>query len=332
MAITNLSDFTIYNEQFHTGFQERLGQNDAVFNEASNGALRLISGEFEGDYRKDTFFKTLGSGIVTRQDTTSNAAQTATKLQMGENVEVKLWRKFGLTATTFNAFKEIGMDAMKEGSMIIGQNYADAASKEYVNTVIAALRAAIANQATNLYDATGNTVKNISHQNLLKTFRKFGDASSRIRTLIMHSEQWFDLLEQGLTDGFETIATGIIESHWVPALSKNVIVTDSPSLIATADTPDSYYVLGLTDGAATASKFNDVQVEVDKSIVNEQLEMLMAGEYRYSLALKGFAYDAANGGANPNAAAVATGSNWDKVVTNYQDLAGVALKCQVGTF
>ena len=41
------------------------------------------------------------------------------------------------------------------------------------------------------------------------------------------------------------------------------------------------------------------------------------------LALKGFAWDTANGGKSPTDAEIATGSNWDKVATSWKHTAGV---------
>jgi hypothetical protein len=59
------------------------------------------------------------------------------------------------------------------------------------------------------------------------------------------------------------------------------------------------------------------------------LEVLMTrlqGEFAYNLGVKGFKYDTANGGTNPNATAVGTGSNWDKAATYDKALAGVVIK------
>jgi hypothetical protein len=59
----------------------------------------------------------------------------------------------------------------------------------------------------------------------------------------------------------------------------------------------------------------------------EQISYRLQGEYAYNLGLKGYTWDIANGGANPSAAALATGTNWDQVATDDKDTAGVILKC-----
>jgi hypothetical protein len=51
------------------------------------------------------------------------------------------------------------------------------------------------------------------------------------------------------------------------------------------------------------------------------------GEYAFNLGLKGYQYDVSNGGSNPDATALGTGSNWDANTTSIKDSAGVVLKC-----
>lgn len=327
MAITNRSDFQIYDEQFQGGWQESLTQYEKVFNEGSAGTINLVSDDMLGDYKKEAFFKTLGSAIATRQDITSNAAQTDTAMDQDEFISVKLFRKLIPITATRIAFKEIGADP-SEFSFRVGKMYGEAMVREMLNTILSASRAAIVNQAANLNDVTGAVTKTITHQNLLRTIAKFGDNSDRIKAFVMHSSQWFDLQEAGLADGFETIATGILTSHYVPAFGRPIIVTDSPSLIATGDTPDSYFVLGLQDDAATVTKIGDVDALLDPVSGEEQLRMRLQGEYRYNIGLRGFKWDTTNGGANPSDGAIATGTNWDMAVTSAYDLSGVALKCQ----
>src|SRR6185369_153989 len=134
--------------------------------------------------------------------------------------------------------------------------------------------------------------------------------SNRIKCFVMHSKPWFDLLKQGLIDGFESVATGVFNAFRVPMFGRNVIVTDSSSLIVTGS-PNTYRILGLQDNAAVVSKIDGVRMAAQQQLGNEQLAFRMQGEYRYMLHLKGFAYDTANGGINPDATAIATASNWD---------------------
>ena len=326
MAISNLSDFKIYDEEFQGGMIESLTQNAEVFNEASGGTIRMVTDDMLGFYKKEAFWKSIGSGGVSRQDVTSNAGLTDGKLEQAEHVSVKLFRKIDPRAVTYNAFAEIGGDADQDASFIIGKQVGERIALDAVNTSLAALRASLANVSAVTYDATGDVIKNIASTNMLEALRKMGDNSRKIKAWVMHSTQWFDLQEQGLADGYETIATGILNVHFVPAFGRPIIVTDSPSLINTTPNPDEYFVLGLQEDAAVVSKIGDVKFVSQLITGQEQLGIRFQGEYRYMLGLKGFSYDTANGGSNPADAAIATGSNWDKVVSSDYDLAGVVLK------
>lgn len=323
MAISNLSDFKIYNEEFQGGYIERLTQNANAFNENSRGTLRLVTDDMLGYFKREAFWKQIGTGLVRRQDTTDNSAVTPRKLEQLEKVDVKLFRIIEPVDVTYNSFKEIGGDADRDASFILGQMAADTISRDMLNTAIKAMAAAVPAALTN--DVTAATVQSITHNNVLRTLAKFGDNSDRIKALVMHSSTWFDLLEQGLDDGYEHVAAGILNVVFVPTFNRPIIVTDSPALINTSPDPDVYTVLGLTEDAAVVSKVGDVQMAAQQVLGNEQLAIRFQGEYRYTLGLKGFAYDSANGGINPDDTAIATASNWDKCVTSNYDTLGVKL-------
>ncbi len=66
MAIGLGSDFKIYQEFLHTRINEMLTQNGNVFNDASNGAVRLTTQSLRGEYQYKSFFKSLGAALSTR--------------------------------------------------------------------------------------------------------------------------------------------------------------------------------------------------------------------------------------------------------------------------
>lgn len=323
---TNIADFKVYPEDFNGGVIEMLQQNEMAFNDASNNTIRLLTEGMASNFKRESFWKNVGAGIVARQDVNSNASQTDNKLEMGEHVEVKLFRKILPYKVTQNSFDEIGGDAQGDASYIIGKQAGQAMSLEMLNTALKIARVAIAAQATNIYDATGDTVKNVTHSNLAKAIAKFGDKSNRIQCFVMHSTMWHDFIQQGLIDGIQQVAEGIVNAYRIPTFAKPFVVTDSDALLVTADNPDSGYVLGLTEDAVRLSKIGDVRFLSQLITGEEQLAIRFQGEYKYSAGLKGFAWDATNGGANPTDAALATATNWDPIATSSKDLAGVVLK------
>jgi hypothetical protein len=54
-----------------------------------------------------------------------------------------------------------------------------------------------------------------------------------------------------------------------------------------------------------------------------RIETTMQVDYSFGLRVKGYAWDVTNGGKSPSDAALATGTNWDKVATDNKHTAGV---------
>lgn len=323
--VTTVSDMKIYESQFATARTETLQQNVAAFNAASNGAIIMRSSVMPGNYDYNSFFKTNG-GLISRQDIASVAALEPTQIIQDENVSVKLHRK-SATDLTHKAAKMAGL-TMDEFIFAHGQQWAVEYQTEMLDRALAAARAALVTDAENMNDITGATVKTISHSALLRTLAKFGDKTNRIAAWIMHSTQYFDLGIQAIDDDITNVADGIVRRVDVPGLGRPIIVTDSASLIATGDTPDSYFVLGLVAGGVDCNESEGINQVIDNVTGLEQLVVRVQAEYGYNLGVKGFKWDVATTGANPSNANVATGTNWDQCATSNKDLAGVVLKCQ----
>jgi hypothetical protein len=327
MAISNTSDFKIYEEQFFGGLTETLQQMTDVMNAASRGAIAMGTSLMKGNYEYESFFKAVSGGLVTRQDITSNSSVTPTKLTQDEFIRVKCHRKIGPTDVTRKAFLMAGENP-ELASFVFGKQAAEEVAADMLNTALLAARVALANQSAVLNDATSLADTTCTSKNLINTLRKFGDKQNRVVAWIMHSTSWFDLGLDGVDNQVDSIASGIIRVLDVPGMGRPFIVTDSDSLIATADTPDSYYVLGLTAGGIQAMFTEDQYITSQEQLGNEQIETMLQGEYAFNVGLKGFKWDVGNGGANPDSTAIGTGSNWDKAVTADKDLAGVVLKSQ----
>lgn len=325
MATSLASNFKVYQEQFFGGMTETLQQAADVMNAASNGAIAMTTDQMKGDYEYESFFKSL-STLVTRQDITSTSAVAGLALTQDEIVRVKLHRKIGPVEVTRKAFLQIGEDP-ELASFVLGQQTAQAVAENMLNAGLLAARVALANQANVLNDVTGATSKVTTHKNLINTLRKFGDKQSRIVAWVLHSTNWFDLGLDGVDNQIDSVAADIIRVLEVPGMGRPFIVTDSPSLIVTADTPDSYYVLGLTQMGLQLILTEDQYITTEEVTGGEQIINRIQGEYAFNVGVKGFKWDVGNGGANPDDTALGTGSNWDKAVTADKDLAGVVLKC-----
>ena len=327
MATTLRSDMTIYQEQVHTALTETLTQQTDNITSATNGALLMSTGAMQGDYIYRSFFSQ--ATAVARQDLTSVSAATAVKLAQNENISVKVHRRFQYDVTD-KAFKLVGLDP-DVFNIVAGQQIAKEIITGMINDGLSACRAALANQSAVTNDITAASTTSVSMSALMNTLRKFGDAAPRIGAWVMHSTQFFDLAINELNNQVAPIYEGLLQRVDVPGLNRPIYVTDSASLIATADTPDSYFVLGLTEGAIQLIDTEPTDLVIDRVTGLEQLVRRYQGEYAFNVGVKGFKWDVANGAANPSASALGTGSNWDLAAADSKDYAGVVLKCQAAS-
>lgn len=327
MAIGKGSDFKIYQEEFFGGMSEVLEQNANGFNAASAGALRLVPRRLKGEYEKESFIKSI-SGLVSRRDVTSVSSATDLGMTQGEIVGVKINRKIGPVANTLDSFRKIARDP-QEFSFLLGQQWGQAVAVDYINTAISAVEAALSGVAALNYDATGETIKTLTHSHLVNGMAKMGDAANRITCWVMHSKNYFDLVNQSIADKVFEVAGATIYSGSVPTLGKPVLVTDSAALWdLNGSATDTYNVLGLVDGAVEIAESEDREIVSDLVTGLENLVLRIQGEYAFNLRVNGFAWDVTNGGANPTDTAIGTSTNWDQAYTDVKALAGVRVKVQ----
>jgi hypothetical protein len=296
------SNFKVYNEYVNGRINELLAQMGDIFNNASNGALRLTTQSRKGDYDYTSLFSNIG-GLAARRDTTSVGAQTDTAMTQDEHVKVKLNRKIIPVAQTRDAFRKIfGNFSPTEFSDILAEQAANAMQIEMCDTALLAVRAALKQQA-----ASYNT--------------------DRVKVWVMHSKPYFDLVSSQINANITQVSNFNVATGTPITLNRPVIVTDSASLIGNLNSPDvnNYFTLGLTDGAVEVENSEEQDIVVQDVTGLENLVVRFQGEYAYNLGVKGFKYDVANGGANPNATAVALGTNWDTNLSSVKDRAGVCL-------
>ncbi len=311
MAIGKYSDFKVYESEFMGGFIESVEMETNVFNTSSDGAIQLIPSRLKGHYNKESFFKNIAN-LVTRRDITSTASVTDLALTQGEFIGVKCNRKIGPVANTLDSFKKIAADP-QEFSFILGQQWGKQAAKDYVDTALGAVGAAIAGQASLVKDITGETLKTANHASISQTMAKMGDQASRIKCFVMSSKTYFDLVGQSIADKIVNVADIVIYGGVPGTFNRPVIVTDSPSLMI-AGTPNTYRSLALVEGAVVVEESEERNIVSEIVTGLENLVLRYQGEMAFNTTVKGFQYDIANGGVNPSSAAVLTSSNWDLVV------------------
>lgn len=328
MATGLPSDMSFQDPFIQSGYSDVIAQAVEKFNAGSNGTITLRTNRKPGDYDYAAFFKNAG-GLVSRQDQTSISAATAKKMTQDDIISVKVNRKIGPVEWTRSAFLKPGlsMDAIRVAA---GEQAAKDVLADMLNNAIRAGRAAIDNVADSTF--TVGTNGTLTTSGLVSGLALMGDQASRVSAWVMHSKQFFDLVQHQIdpSNNGDIVANTTVVAGSPVTLGRPVIVTDSDALIVNSGTGTSavtdYYTLGLTAGGLLVEDTEQEYITLDEVTGLEQIVMRMQGEFAYNLGVKGFQWDVANGGKNPTDAAVGTGTNWDKVYNDVKDLAGVVIQ------
>jgi hypothetical protein len=312
-----LSDMKVFNEYLKSATIETLTQDVAKFNAASAGAIRLTTQGIDGDFLQESMWTGL-HGAQRRVDRyATNAAQAATPLSQKQFDAVKIAGGFGPILWEPGQLAWI-QKSPEEALEVISRNLSEAIVADQLNTAIAALVAALANQAGATNDVSATL--GLSYVAINDAHAKFGDASGRLVAQVMTGSAYHTLISKNLANSQNLFQAGGVTI--VDVLGKAVIVTDAPALYS-AGTPPKQRVLSLSDGAAVVMDGSDLITNIETTNGKGRIETTMQADYTFGLALKGYTWDTTNGGKSPTDAELATGSNWDLTANSIKASAGV---------
>ena len=315
----SLSQMQVFNQYIMPATIETLGQMVDKFNAESAGAIRLTTAGFDGDFLQESFFAAIHSAQRRVDRYAAQGTPTVTDLTQLKLSAVKVAGGFGPIRFEPSQLTWL-QKPTTEGIEVASRNFAEALLRDQLNSAIAALVAAISNQADATNDVTAGTNAVVTYNVINDAHAKFGDRSADIVANVMSGSMYHKLIGQNLTNSTRLFtAQGVTI---VDILGKAAIVTDAPALTVTG-TPGADRVLGLAAGAATVFDGNDIISNIDTSNGQTRIETTMQVDYTFGLGLKGYAWDETNGGKSPTDAELATGSNWDKVATDIKQTAGV---------
>jgi hypothetical protein len=332
MATTTSTDVKIYNPQMQGAFIETIQQNVDAFNQASAGALAFNTRELRGQYEYEAFFDEVSS--IARRDPSAESSSTvgATKLTQDEFIGVKLNRRNGPYEWNISSARLAGFDPVRF-SIAVGEQTAVATPKEMIDRVLGAIEAKLDATTALEHDISSASPGTLTVSALNTGVSKFGDAFSRVRTFVMHSKPYFDLVGQQLTSSESVYASDMFGAtlfRGTPAtLGRPVLVIDSPSLVSETDISTGapvYSTLGLTAGAGVIDLTEAPLAVAEGPITgSDNLFIRWQAEYSYNIKVKGCRYNTATG-VNPTDANVATASNWVTAVSDNKLLPGVIVK------
>jgi hypothetical protein len=321
-ASGRLPEGLIYPELVHGGMVETLVQNTDAFNAASGNTIRLVTARRRGDFAQESFIKNV-SGLVQRRGVAGspeNPAVASNPVPMDEFVSVKVNRRVGPIDQTLDSFRKLGENADLEVlSRKLGVQIAKAIQVDQLEAGLTSLVAGISAQGALVQTASPETTLNTDR--LVSGLALFGDAASRIDMWIMHSKVYFDLVKDQINLNIDGISNFNIANAAPVTLNRPVLVSDSASLV----NGSVYTTLGLTQDAVIMEDSEEESLMGDLITGKDNLVVRLQGEFAYNIKLKGTAWDVANGGVNPDDTALGTGSNWDSVMDNVKDLAGIQI-------
>jgi hypothetical protein len=317
-----LSDLAVFNEQLFTTVTELLDQQVELFNAASNGGIILASKPFGGDFSEQSFFA-LVTGIVRRRDPYGNGDIATKSLRTLIETMVKV------AAGTFPLEMDPGQfNWIKQNPELAASTWAlqmaPQVMADMLGVAIGAAYAALSQISALVKDKTAATPDTMTYGYLVEGAALLGDRASEIRCWLMHSYNWFQLLQAGLTNATQLFTYGTVNVVRDP-LGIPFVVSDQPTLI-TAGSPNIYHALGLRSNGVVVNTNNDYDQVVVEGTGKENIKRTMQAEWSFNVGVQGFTWDKTNGGKAPTNSALFTSTNWDKIATSNRDLAGVVIE------
>lgn len=318
----SLTQMQVFNKYIMPATIETLAQMVERFNAASAGAIRLTTEGFDGDFLQESFFAAIHSAQRRVDRYSANGAATPTDLTQLKHSSVKVAGGFGPVRFEPSQLTWLNKPTA-EGIEVASRNFAEALMADQLNTAIAALVAAISNNAEVVNDVSATA--GISYVAINEAHGKFGDHSGNLVAQIMNGVTFHKLIGANLANAGQLFQAQSVRV--VDILGKAVIVTDAPALSSAAvvdpAAPAKLKVLSLTEGAASVFDGSDLVSNIETSNGNQRIETTMQVDYSFGLGLKGYTWDEVSGGKSPSDAGLATGSNWDKNATSNKHTAGV---------
>lgn len=308
------SDLVIYDRLVQTAYLERIQDVLDIFNGASNGALVMRNESIEGDFDRQAFYDFQGS--VVHRNVNATTTPDPNKIGADERVSVKTPWRYGPFQTTEEAFKR-RKRTMEEFSMLIGQDMADAQMAYQIVAAFAALNGAIGSN-TNMI-VTGSFATD-GKKVLTRGMRKFGDRFERIAIFAMHSDAYFDMVDDAIQEKVFEEAGLVIYGGSPGTMGKPILVSDRVPADA---------IYGLQPGAVVLTESQPPGFRSYNIDDQENLAVGYRAEGAFNIEVLGYTWDVDGSPAapaNPTTTELGTAANWAKSANSDKATAGVIIE------
>lgn len=313
----SLSNMQVFNDYIMPATIVSLDQQIALFNAASGGAITLSTEGMTGDFMRESFFASLASARRRVDRYAANTDVASTALSELKGSKVKVAGGFGPVSYEPSQLTWLQRPT-QQGVQAASTAFAELLLQDQLNTAIAAGVAAIENNPAVVNDVSATA--GMTYGVINGAHAKFGDASNRISANVMTGTVAHKLIADNLANAERLFVQGDVTV--IGLLGKAIVITDAPALYE-AGTPNKSKVLGLCGGAIMVEGASDIISNVDTDNGKQRIETTFQVDYTFTLGMKGYGWDEANGGKSPSDAELATGSNWDKYAQFDKMTAGV---------
>ena len=308
-------DLVKFNQETHLVMTETIAQQVDLFNAQSNGAIQLIAKSFKGDFDVASSFKAIANLVRHRDVENGQNSIASARLTQHKNAAVKV--AAGTPEILWEAAQyNWTMQNPQLAAIKIGEQLGRATVADMLNTSI---KCGVSALKGNTAVVEGNGSAALDFASLTKGAGLFGDRSQAIAAWVMHSGALTNLQLKALGNN-ERLFTYETVSVLRDPQGRLFIITDCPDLV---DSSTKHNIMGLTEGGLVINNQNDFNSVIVAKTGKENITNAYQAEWSYAASVKGYTWDMTAGGANPNAGALATPTNWKKTASSDKDTAGV---------
>ena len=313
MSLTALEVFerTVYG----TG-QELIKENVQVFNGSSKGAIVLGTKSILGDFEQSMDL-ILGQDLIKSRNPYADNTLTAKGFSRVKDNAVKMGLGMHPIEWTHAEFNWVKQNPELAG-VKIGRAMADQTTKYMAEVAIGALVTCL-NSNSAVKSTIPNTAK-LSHLDLIKAVKPMGDQYNSIELFVMHSSQYFDLVETTFKNAERLFDFGGI-TIMRNALGQTFLITDNKSLVST----QANYVLGLKKNSAFVGYEEDFVSEIVPITGKENLGKRFQAEWTSTLKVANYRYKTTDTMNGLSYGAITTAANWERISNNVKDETGVII-------
>ena len=284
---------------------------------ATSGVIGVGKNIHKGDFIEDIFFDNFGT--IKRRDPNTQTPVRPERLSTLEDSAVKLYFN-GDVFVTNTELKRYGAN-VKNFNQKIGRQLGHNVARWAIQKGLIALIGALSSESSLI---AGDGTADISTGLLSEAMFKLGDQYEEVRSFVLPSVSTAKLLGNAIDANTDQISYGAVYKAQIGTLGRTLWTVDNSALNWVDGDNSGHYGIALTSNAISIdeSELIDIITEVDTLNSNAGTNFHIEGGY--TINVKGFKYNKAQG-ANPSDAVLGSSASWS-LISQIKNSAGVLIK------